>query len=133
MNPVLTYGLAFIVAVSLLICISVLAGVGFGPGLPGLKKAFVTAALLAVIAVGTQLLMGHLPYALFLAAFLSGCWLKVAEDSGATETVKTVAIGLTAVLTALSLLAGLVVLAAFLFLSAIAGATSESTSASGTK
>lgn len=133
MDLLVTYGLAFVVALSLLICISVLAGVGFGPGLPGLKTAFVTAAVLAVIAVGAQLIMGDLPYALFLAAFLSGCWLKIAKDSGAPETVKAVAIGLTAVLTALSLLAGFVVLGAFLFLSALAGAASESTSASGTK
>lgn len=124
---------ALLTIISFLTCICVMAGVGYGPGPAGMKRGLLWALGLGIGAIALQIAAGHLPYALLLSAFISGAWLQLTKAEEASEKVKMAALVLTVGLGAVSVLAGFFVIAAFIFLSALAGALSDSLSASGTK
>ena len=105
---------------SMLIAIWVMAGQGFGAGVPGIKKAFFTACGLGAAAVTMKLVSNNLPYPLLLASFLSGAYVVFAKETGAAKTTQTVA----KVLVGISVLASMYILALFvmamIFLNALA-------------
>jgi hypothetical protein len=92
---------------SMLIAIWVMAGQGFGAGVPGIKKAFFTACGLGAAAVAMTLVSNNLPYPLLLAVFLSGAFMVFAKETGASGTAQIVA----KVLVGISVLASMYILA----------------------
>jgi len=105
---------------SMLIAIWVMAGQGFGRGVPGIKKAFFTACGLGAAAVTMTLVSNNLPYPLLLAVFLSGAYMRYAKETGASRAAQIVAI----VLVGTSVLGSMYILALFvmamIFLNALA-------------